>query len=129
MTNKPIDKYDKCPSCDYNWNDGSILEVVSRLEVFNGKSTTDLRSIASAYGWTAENQAKFSSVITISIGPSEATKGSIITYFQCPGCKQLFNSETGEQHESLIQAKYNLTNKSSTNDRPDNTEFLDDSEG
>lgn len=103
-----IDKYYECPKCHYNWNDGNILEVVGRLEIFNNKSTTELRTIANTFGWTPENQARFSSVVTISIGPSEATKGKTVTFFQCPGCRQLFNSETGESFISLTEAKYKL---------------------
>lgn len=124
-----IDKYGECPNCQYDWSDGEMLGVVSKLEVFAGKSTTDLRAIAGAYGWTPENRAKFSNVVTISIGPSEATKGELITYFQCPGCKHLFNSETGEKYESLIKAKYSLTDNTNDHDRSNDSEFLDNSEG
>lgn len=103
-----LDKFSECPNCHISWNDGDISTIINRLEVFRNKSSNDLKAIAGAYGWTPENPTKFSSVITITIGPSEATGGTLVTFYQCPKCNQVFDAQTEIQYSSLIDAKLRL---------------------
>lgn len=116
----PLDKYSDCPNCHFNWDGGNMLETLSKLDIFSGKSITELRQIASTYGWTPENQARFSNVIIITLGVAPLVPEEI-TFYQCPGCKYIFEPITGRDYSSLTQAKFDMIHGKDSEQLHDNS--------
>lgn len=117
----PLDKHGLCPACNTNWDSGDMLDVLGKLAVFANKRPDEVAKIASSYGWTPGNKARFSNVIIVTF-PIAPNRPAETTFYQCPRCIVTFNALTGEKFNSLIDARESLNNGS------DNTELHNDFE-
>lgn len=95
-----IDKHGKCPNCNTNWDAGDIKDNLRSLNVLSHKTEYELTKAASLYGWQEEKPIKFSKVSIIVL------EDKAILY-KCPEirCGHLFDANTGEEFEYLLEAK------------------------
>lgn len=115
MSNQPFDKYAGCPNCGHNLDGGDIYEVLSKLDIHINKSPAELIKLASNYGWTQVNEARFTNAIGIILGKSPEMPDDM-GFYQCPSCKHVFSAMTGEESTTLVEAKFKLIHHGSGSD-------------
>lgn len=94
-----IDRFGECPNCKTSWKGQDILQHLSKLSCNIGKSYTELVKLASNYGWTPDNKACFSTLIS-----HELEDGRNL--LECPkiSCQHVFDRYTGEEYMSMHDA-------------------------
>ena len=96
-----MDKYGQCPNCKESWDGGDMLETIGAIELLSIKSKTEISYLVSSnYGYTEQNKARFSKVITHNIDG--------IQLIQCPNtrCSHVFDTE-GKEYTSVREAIFN----------------------
>lgn len=96
---KRMNKLGVCPHCNTDWDGGDIYEVIVKLDVYTHKNAKEIKLLAESFGWSEFDKKHFTNVTVHTI------EG--ITYFKCHNmkCGYVFNSETGEEFDSLNSAK------------------------
>lgn len=98
----PIDRYGVCPNCNENWDGGNILHSLRDLDINMGKSIPDVMKLAEQFGWTSTNEKRFSTLIGIVFDVKKED------FCQCPGCKHVWNLNTGMHYSSTNEARNSL---------------------
>lgn len=84
-----IDRYGECPNCQVSWDGGNILQEMIKLDILIGETYENILSMANKnYGYTVENQKRFSNLISREL--KDETKTIV---YQCPECRQVFNEQ------------------------------------
>lgn len=99
-----FNKHGHCPNCNTDFDGGDILQVLSNLSVFAGKGQKEVLKFATeTYGYTIENQRRFSNTIAFQLAHS----GTV--YYRCPSCRAVFDAnshryvvETNEQGVTVV---------------------------
>jgi hypothetical protein len=123
IESKPIDLHGRCPNkeCNDNWDGGDILEQLGKIEAYSSMGYNDLVKLAEqSYGYTQENKKRFSRTIAIRFVPSVAKDSyneylhtaeaassmkNSPDYIQCPKCRKVYDIKTGEEFNSIPEAK------------------------
>lgn len=100
--NQIPDRYDKCPCCGTSWNGGNIRDVLGNMDVNRARGDRQIDSMAAEYGYTEENQKRFTNTKGIQIGDQN--------FFQCNNCSKVWCMGTGERYNSL-QEVYHIVYK------------------
>ena len=97
-----IDKHGLCPHCGVSWDGKDISDELNKLSVFANKNPRKIQEIAANFGYSEENRTNFSKVIVIEIEEG--------IFYKCPEmrCGKVYNSETGEEFDSIIEAKQKI---------------------
>lgn len=85
------DRYDKCPHCGTSWDGGNIKQALANMDI-NIFKHEQANKMADAFGYTDDNQKKFTNTIGIQIGEDH--------YFQCPSCRRIWDV-VGDQYNSI----------------------------
>lgn len=93
-----LNKHGNCPNCEGNLDGGDVLQTISALSCFQGKSDTELKQIAGDnYGYTESNKTRFTKLI--SIEPKGEHEGK--AFWKCPHCYHVWDKFTGDHFASL----------------------------
>jgi Zn-finger nucleic acid-binding protein len=80
------------------WDDGDVLEKLSTLDVFKGKSQKELLAIAQEnYGYTPTNQLHFTKLNSVDIIHGQISTG----VWQCPQCGTVWDKGNNNQFRNL----------------------------
>lgn len=104
-TRTTIDRLGLCPNCQFNWEGDDIFHSLSLMKVNISKSTKDIEKLANEYGWTLENNKKFSFAISMTVSNYD---NKSIDLVECPNCRSVFNVDTGEKYLHRYEAKSKL---------------------
>lgn len=101
-TTKELNRYGQCPICEFGWDAGDILEVISQLDIFKNKSNFELLQIAKDnYGYSEANPTRFTALNNIELKGPEYNNRS---FWQCPKCATVWDKTTNEQFKNLAEA-------------------------
>lgn len=94
-----INKCGICPNCNTDWDDGDIMETISKLDVFVGKNNNSFKKLAANYGWDENTKTRFSKAKIVEINNE--------IFIQCSNntCNHIFKANTGEYYKSWQQVK------------------------
>lgn len=97
-----LNRYGQCPVCEFGWDAGDILEVISQLDVFRNKSRTEILRIAKEnYGYSEANPTRFTALNNIELtGPDYIGR----SFWQCPKCVTVWDKVTNEQFKNIATA-------------------------
>jgi rubredoxin len=96
-----LNRYGQCPVCEFGWDSGDILEVISQLGVFKGKTRIELLQIArDNYGYSEANPTRFTALNNIELKGEYDGK----SFWQCPKCSTVWDKTTNEQFKNLAIA-------------------------
>ena len=94
-----LNRYGQCPVCEFGWDAGDILEVISQLDVFKGKTRQELIQIAREnYGYSEVNPTRFTALNNIELRHAGRS------FWQCPKCSTVWDKTTNEQYKNLAVA-------------------------
>lgn len=96
-----INRFGQCPVCEFGWDAGDILEVISNLNVFQGKTKSEILQVAKEnYGYSPANPTRFTALNNIELkGDYEGRN-----FWQCPKCATVWDKTTNEQFKNLAVA-------------------------
>ena len=89
----PPNRYGKCPCCNAQWDGGVIKDAIRAMDLVQFRDDL-LSKIANEYGYSDENQKRFTNTIGIQIGGDH--------YFQCPSCRKIWEANSGVQYSSIM---------------------------
>lgn len=95
-----INKCGICPNCNENWDDGDIMEVISKLDIFVGKNSSSFKKLAANFGWNESNKTRFSKAKIVETIDNEI-------FIQCHNntCNSIFDTNTGEYYKNWQQVR------------------------
>lgn len=101
IRNETLNKYGQCPVCEFGWDAGDILEVISSLDIFSSKTKQEMLDIARHnYGYSEANPTRFTALNNIELTGEDAGK----SFWQCPRCVTVWDKVTNEQFKNLAIA-------------------------
>lgn len=96
LTTKGANMHTQCPQCNITWEGN---EIPGRLMGTGHYATfEDAEKAAASYGWTRENQHKFS----INVVGIETPSYDGVSFWHCTGCDTYFDRWTGEVVEKAM---------------------------
>ena len=94
-----LDRNGYCPVCKTNWDNGDILEELSKLDLYSSKTHKEMLEIASNYGYSVDKPNRFSKLLIVEIRENNTS------YCECPSCKHIWDVSTGKHYNNINQIK------------------------
>lgn len=124
INSEPVDMYNLCPHCSFNWDGGDVLEQLKNLSLHVTKSDNELIKLASNYGWYPDSPKRLTNLIIVKIEANIARTRTDLyvqeaigheprveeilynnTYVECPQCRHVWNKDTGEHYNNINELK------------------------
>lgn len=101
-TNQSIDRNGLCPHCNISWAGRDIYETLSMMDIHSAsKSASEVSKLATEFGWSPDNQKRFSKVTVYEIFTDTTRQ----IFYQCPKCLHTYDADTGEHFNSIHEAR------------------------